>query len=53
MSRASSSVSIVKEHASAMVTAGTAPGLSEGQIIRDFYAKYFSLAGGNDLRGLA
>jgi AAA family ATP:ADP antiporter len=36
--------SIVKEHASAMVAAGTAPGLSEGQIIGDFYAKYFSLA---------
>jgi AAA family ATP:ADP antiporter len=36
--------SIVKEHASAMVVAGTAPGLSEGQIIGDFYAKYFSLA---------
>ena len=27
-----------------MVAAGTAPGLSEGQIIGDFYAKYFSLA---------
>jgi ATP:ADP antiporter, AAA family len=36
--------SIVKEHAHAMVAAGTAPGLSEGQIIGDFYAKYFSLA---------
>jgi ATP:ADP antiporter, AAA family len=36
--------SIVKEHASAMVAAGTAGGLSEGQIIGDFYAKYFSLA---------
>jgi AAA family ATP:ADP antiporter len=36
--------SIVKEHASAMVTAGTAPGLTEEQIIGDFYAKYFSLA---------
>ena len=36
--------SIVKEHASAMVAAGTAPGLSEGQIIGDFYAKYFSMA---------
>ncbi len=36
--------SIVKEHASAMVAAGTAPGLTEGQIIGDFYAKYFSLA---------
>jgi len=36
--------SIVKEHATAMMAAGTAPGLSEGQIIGDFYAKYFSLA---------
>src|SRR5215203_3400239 len=36
--------SIVKEHASAMVAGGTAPGLSEGQIIGDFYAKYFSIA---------
>ena len=36
--------SIVKEHATAMLAAGTAPGLSEGQIIGDFYAKYFSLA---------
>jgi ATP:ADP antiporter, AAA family len=36
--------SIVKEHATAMVAAGTAPGLSEGQIIGDFYAKYFSMA---------
>ena len=35
--------SIVKEHASAMIAAGTAPGLTEGQIIGDFYAKYFSL----------
>jgi AAA family ATP:ADP antiporter len=36
--------SIVKEYATDMVAAGTAPGLSEGQIIGDFYAKYFSLA---------
>jgi ATP:ADP antiporter, AAA family len=36
--------SIVKEHAVAMIAAGTAGGLSEGQIIGDFYAKYFSLA---------
>ena len=36
--------SIVKEHATAMIAAGTAAGLSEGQIIGDFYAKYFSLA---------
>jgi len=35
---------IIKEHATAMIAAGTAPGLSEGQIIGDFYAKYFSLA---------
>jgi AAA family ATP:ADP antiporter len=35
--------SIVKEQAAAMVAAGTAPGLTEGQIIGDFYAKYFSL----------
>ena len=27
-----------------MIAAGTAPGLTEGQIIGDFYAKYFSLA---------
>ena len=26
-----------------MIAAGTAPGLTEGQIIGDFYAKYFSL----------
>ena len=36
--------SIVKEQAAAMVAAGTAGGLTEGQIIGDFYAKYFSLA---------
>jgi AAA family ATP:ADP antiporter len=36
--------SIVKEHAGAMIASGAAPGLSEGQIIGDFYAKYFSLA---------
>ncbi len=36
--------SIVKEQAGAIVAAGTAPGLSEGQIIGDFYAKYFSMA---------
>ena len=41
--------SIVKEHASAMVAAGTAGGLSEGQIIGDFYAKYFSLANATGL----
>jgi AAA family ATP:ADP antiporter len=38
--------SIVKEHAEAQVAAGAAPGLSEAQIIGDFYAKYFSLANG-------
>ena len=36
--------SIVKERAMAMVADGSAGGLSEGQIIGDFYAKYFSLA---------
>jgi AAA family ATP:ADP antiporter len=41
--------SIVKERASAMVAAGTASGLSEGQIIGDFYAKYFSLANATGL----
>jgi AAA family ATP:ADP antiporter len=35
--------SIVKDNASAMVAAGQAPGLDEGQIIGDFYAKYFSM----------
>ena len=35
--------SIVKEQAGAMIAAGTAPGLTEGQIIGDFYAKYFTL----------
>jgi AAA family ATP:ADP antiporter len=35
---------IIKGHAEAMLAAGTAPGLSEGQIIGDFYAKYFSAA---------
>jgi ATP:ADP antiporter, AAA family len=36
--------SIVKEYAGAMVASGTANGLSEGQIIGGFYARYFSLA---------
>jgi AAA family ATP:ADP antiporter len=36
--------SIVKEHAAKMVAAGTAGGLTQGQIIGDFYAKYFSMA---------
>jgi AAA family ATP:ADP antiporter len=35
--------SIVKDTAAAMIAAGEAPGLSEGQIIGDFYAKYFTL----------
>ena len=35
---------IVKEHATAMVADGSANGLTEGQIIGDFYAEYFSLA---------
>ena len=38
--------SIVKESAQAMIAAGEAPGLSEGQIIGNFYAKYFSLVNG-------
>jgi ATP:ADP antiporter, AAA family len=36
--------SIVKEQATAMVAAGQAGGLTEQQIIGDFYAKYFTLA---------
>ena len=35
--------SIVKNNAVALVASGQAGGLSEGQIIGDFYAKYFSL----------
>src|SRR4030095_10156270 len=35
--------SIVKDNAVATIAAGTAPGLTEGQIIGDFYAKYFSM----------
>jgi len=35
--------SIVKDTASAMIAAGDAPGLTEGQVIGGFYAKYFSL----------
>ena len=35
---------IVKEHAQAMIAAGTAPGLDEEQVIGDFYAKYFTMA---------
>jgi AAA family ATP:ADP antiporter len=38
--------SIVKENAVAMIAAGDAPGLTEGQIIGDFYAKYFSMVNG-------
>ena len=41
--------SIVKEYASSMITAGTAGGLTEGQIIGDFYAKYFSMANATGL----
>jgi len=41
--------SIVKAQATAMVAAGTTNGLSEGQIIGDFYAKYFSLANATGL----
>ena len=36
--------SIVKERAMEMVADGSAGALSEGQVIGDFYAKYFSLA---------
>jgi ATP:ADP antiporter, AAA family len=35
--------SIVKETASTMVATGRANGLTEGQLIGDFYSKYFSL----------
>jgi AAA family ATP:ADP antiporter len=35
--------SIVKDTASAMLASGRAGGLNEGQLIGDFYAKYFSL----------
>jgi ATP:ADP antiporter, AAA family len=38
--------SIVKENAVAMIAAGNAAGLTEGQIIGDFYAKYFSMVNG-------
>jgi AAA family ATP:ADP antiporter len=38
--------SIVKDNALAMIAAGDAPGLTEGQIIGDFYAKYFSMVNG-------
>ena len=38
--------SIVKEAAMATIAAGEAPGLTEGQIIGDFYAKYFSMVNG-------
>jgi AAA family ATP:ADP antiporter len=36
--------SIVKEQATALVAAGQAGGLTEEQVIGDFYAKYFTLA---------
>jgi AAA family ATP:ADP antiporter len=35
--------SIVKDTASTMIAAGQVPGLSEGQVIGDFYARYFSM----------
>jgi ATP:ADP antiporter, AAA family len=35
--------SIVKETATGMIAAGQAHGLTEGQLIGDFYSKYFSL----------
>ena len=35
--------SIVKDNAVAAVAAGTAPGLTEGQVIGNFYARYFSM----------
>ncbi len=38
--------SIVKDTALATIAAGEAQGLSEGQIIGDFYARYFSLVNG-------
>jgi ATP:ADP antiporter, AAA family len=38
--------SIVKDNAVATIAAGEAPGLSEGQLIGDFYARYFSLVNG-------
>jgi ATP:ADP antiporter, AAA family len=34
--------SIVKEHANTLVATGQAAGLTEGQIIGDFYSKYFT-----------
>jgi len=37
---------IVKDNALAMIAAGQAGGLNEGQIIGDFYAKYFSMVNG-------
>jgi ATP:ADP antiporter, AAA family len=36
--------SIVKEHAQAIIAGGGSGGLTEGEIIGDFYAKYFTLA---------
>jgi ATP:ADP antiporter, AAA family len=35
--------SVVKETAAGMIAAGNANGLSEGQLIGDFYAKYFTM----------
>jgi ATP:ADP antiporter, AAA family len=37
---------IVKDTATAMIAAGEAPGLTEGQVIGDFYARYFSMVNG-------
>ena len=38
--------SIVKDNAVAAIAAGTAPGLTEGQVIGNFYARYFSMVNG-------
>jgi len=40
---------IVTDTASAMIASGQAPGLSQGQIIGDFYAKYFALVNATGL----
>ena len=41
--------SIVKDNAAATIAAGAAGGLTEGQIIGDFYAKYFTLVNATGL----
>jgi ATP:ADP antiporter, AAA family len=41
--------SIVKQNASALIASGQATGLTEGQIIGDFYAKFFSLVNASSL----